>query len=94
MSNLEQLVDRHIKEYEARLKHVDEMMEQAEAAAGLHEELHEIKQEREAVAEEMQKLRSTAAEDWSEKGGPMVMWDIVAQRLENLVEKVERWKPH
>ena len=29
-----------------------------------------------------------------EKGGPMIMWDIVAQKLEALVEKVEHWKVH
>ena len=98
MTNTEQLVDRHIREYEARLKHVDELMTAAEKSAQANTarlaELQVIKQERDKLGEELHAPGQQAAIDWSEKAGPMVMWDVVAERLEHLVERVEHWRAH
>jgi hypothetical protein len=27
--------------------------------------------------------------DWMEEGGPMIVWDIMAERIEELVERIE-----
>ena len=99
MTNKEQLVERHIREYEARMKHIDELMESADAAlsgtsatSALSEELDSIKQERERLQSHMETMQKESEIAWTEKGGPMVMWDVVAERLESLLEKVEHWK--
>lgn len=98
MTNTEHLVERHIKEYEARLKHIDELMKSADdalsgnaATSELHEELDILKQEREQMHTELDVLRERSAIAWSKKGGPMVMWDVMAGRLESLLEKVQHW---
>lgn len=99
MTNKEQLVERHIREHEARLKHIDELMESADAALSgsqtddeLSSELDSLKHDREKLYTSLEELREKSAIAWTEKGGPMVMWDVVAARLENLLEKVEHWK--
>jgi DNA repair exonuclease SbcCD ATPase subunit len=92
MSDINQLAESHIKEHEARLKHIDELMEQADKAKHEAEdsaELESLKQERVTLANHLDELREQSAEEWAEKGGPMVMWDIVASRLEKLVERIK-----
>lgn len=96
MPNINQLAESHIREHEARLKHIDELMEQVDKAkqtaadsSEVSEELAKLKQERGALASQLEELRKTSAEEWAEKGGPMVMWDIVADRLEKLVERAK-----
>ena len=88
MTNLEQLAERHIREYEARLKHIDELMERAENAAAAKQGIapQELEQKRRKLADELQKHET---EEWAEKGGPMVLWDILAKRLEDIVERIE-----
>ena len=96
MPNINQLAESHIKEHEARLKHIDELMEQADKAkheaeesSEVSAELESLKQERSSLAYQLDELRKHSAEEWAEKGGPMVMWDIVADRLEKLVERIK-----
>lgn len=96
MPDINQLAERHIREHEAHLKHIDELMEQVDkakqAAADSSEvsaELADLKQERGILANHLDELREKSAEEWAEKGGPMVMWDIVADRLEKLVERIK-----
>ena len=96
MPNINQLAESHIKEHEARLKHIDELMEQADKAkqaaadsSKVSEELESLKQERASLAYQLDELRQQSAEEWAEKGGPMVMWDIVADRLEKLLERIK-----
>ena len=88
MTDLEHLAEHHILEYESRLKHFDELMNRAKEAEAAHlgEELAEIEKERDRLVED---FKQKSAEEWAEKGGPMVMWDIVAQRLESLVERIK-----
>ena len=94
MPDINQLAERHILEHEARLKHIDELMgkvDQAEQKTGSPEvsaELADLKQERNVLANHLDELRKKSAEEWAEQGGPMVIWDIVADRLEKLVERV------
>jgi DNA repair exonuclease SbcCD ATPase subunit len=90
--DINQLAESHIKEHEARLKHIDELMEQADKAKHEAEdsaELESLKGERVTLANHLDELREQSAEEWAEKGGPMVMWDIVADRLEKLVERIK-----
>ncbi len=96
MPDINQLAESHIKEHEARLKHIDELMEQADKAKHAAEdssevsaELEDLKGERVTLANHLDELREQSAEEWAEKGGPMVMWDIVADRLEKLVERIK-----
>jgi hypothetical protein len=88
MTNLEQLAERHMREYTARLKHIDELMERAEKAAAAKQGIppEDLEEKRRKLADE---LLQHETEDWAEKGGPMVLWDIVAKRLEDIVERIE-----
>jgi len=92
MTTLDELVDRHVKEYNSRLKHIDELAEQA---AALEEESHlaelaELKSERNKLADYLKELEQNPSEKSLEKSGPMAIWDIVAKRLEKLVAKIHK----
>ena len=88
MKNIEQLVERNIREHEVRIHHIDTLLARANevGADKLGPELDELKQEYANLTEE---ARQRSIREWAEKSGPMVMWDIVAQRLENLVERIK-----
>ncbi len=94
MSTDEQLVERNIRYYEARLKHIDELFEKASKAAagtpGADKELAELKAERSKLADELAQMKEKSLEEWAKEGGPMVIWDVLAERLENLVERLEK----
>jgi hypothetical protein len=96
MPDINQLAEHHILEHEARLKHIDELFEKADKASQasadsseFSEELAKLKQERAMLVEQLDEIRKKSIEEWAKKGGPMVMWDIVANRLENLIERVK-----
>ena len=92
MTTDEQLVERNILHYEARLKHVDELFEKAHKAAApeASEELAELKKERGKLADDLEKLKQKSLEEWAKEGGPMVIWDLLAERVEKLVERLEK----
>lgn len=90
MTKLDDLVDQQVKEYNSRLKHIDELAEQA---AALEEESHlaelaELKSERNKLADYLKELEQNRSEKSLEMTGPMYIWDVIAQRLEKLVEKI------
>jgi len=99
MTKLNQLIQQHILEHESRLKHVDELLERAQAgvaqtggaAAG---QLADVKRERDQLSSRVEELKLRPPGEWSkeefEKTGPMVVWDTLAQKLEKLVERMER----
>ena len=92
MTDINHLAERHIREHEAHLKHIDELMEQANTAKHAEEdraELENLKQERGSLEQQLEEMKLHSEEEWAEKGGPMVMWDIVADRLEKLVERIK-----
>ena len=96
MPDINQLAERHIREHEARLKHIDELMGQVDKvqqtatdSSKVSAELDELKQERNVLANHLEELKKKSAEEWAGRGGPMVMWDIVAERLEKLVEHIK-----
>ncbi len=98
--SLEQLVEQHVRAYESRLKHIDELLARArERADGLQEgtaelaELAELERERERLAALVASYRRRAREGTErevlEHLGPMIVWEEVAKRLEALVERLE-----
>lgn len=96
MTNLEHLVEQHVTEYAARLKHVDEMVEQIQGAAteDLDSEIQDLIKERDRLASHVEQMKLRSVEDWEKEelaqAGPMGVWDALAQQLERLVERIER----
>ncbi|MDH5356626.1 MAG: hypothetical protein OEY09_19445 [Gammaproteobacteria bacterium] len=97
----EQLVEQHIREYDARQKHVDELIAQAkEAARDLAKdhtaktELAQIQGQHAELLQQTEELKRMPLEHWREEmiqsAGPMAIWDMLAQQLEDLVERMER----
>jgi hypothetical protein len=101
MTDINRLTERHIREHEARLGRVDELIDRARKGAGehaefaqVHTELDELVRERDRQAVRIDDMKARAAEKWEEeeieRSGPMGIWDALAGKLEALVEKVER----
>ncbi len=93
MTNEEQLVESHVREYESRLRHIDELIARASKTdfqkVEYQSELSDLKQKRNKLSGHLDEIKALSAEEWAKKGGPMVIWDIVAERLEKLVEYLE-----
>lgn len=101
MTAKEHLVEQHIREYESRQKHLDELIERAhQASKGLTDnhdlkiELEKVKDQHEELVEKTEKLKRMPLEHWREEtirnAGPMAIWDILAQKLEDIVERLEK----
>ena len=105
MTSLDQIVDRHILEYESRLKHVDELLAQAYRHGGLDHpgigaHLKDIARKRDQLADQFTRLKPGSTSQPSEalhleeevigKAGPMAILDAVALQLEKLVERLGR----
>jgi len=100
MSNQELLVAQHIREYESRLKHIDELYECARHANEEMDDGHEAKADLDAyarhrsmLADQTRKIKTMSLDHWREEtmhsAGPMAIWDLLAQKLEGLVERLE-----
>ena len=93
MSNIDQLAEQHIKQYESQLKHIDEIMARAhnevKEDTDITAELKELAEHRGELADYIEELKDKAPFEWMEEGGPMVLWDVVAERIEQLVERIE-----
>ncbi|MES9961130.1 MAG: hypothetical protein ABW089_11890 [Sedimenticola sp.] len=94
------LVEQRIREYESRLKHLDEMIEKAATGVGEAQEHDEIKAKLKQIQKERDKLEShfeqmklKPGENWEveeiEKSGPMGIWDVLAQDLEHLLKHLK-----
>ena len=101
MTDIDKLVDRRIHEYESRLKHIDELYEKAHQASEKLDDDHELKTElgqyheqRVDLAKHTAKLKELPLDHWREdmirSSGPMAIWDVLAQKLEDLVERIEK----
>ncbi len=94
------LFDKHIKEYDMRLRHIDELLQRAHAKTAPYKEheaaveLARLQKERDRYANWVNEQRIRPLGNWRqeeiEKAGPMGIWDAVAQQLERLVERLER----
>lgn len=101
MTSKEQLVEQHIREYESRRKHIDELIARADDASKALEDDHSIRSELKQyqgehadLVEHAEKLKTMPLEHWREEtiqsAGPMAIWDVIAQKLEDLVERAEK----
>ena len=100
MSNKEHLIEQHILAYESRLKHIDELYQRAHDAAeqldethDAHSELKDYKTQHQQLQQEADEIKSMSLDQWREEtvrsAGPMAIWDIFAQKLEDFVERHE-----
>ena len=100
MTTKEQLIDQHIREYESRLKHIDELYERAHSATAHLDDGHETRSElkdyatqRSHLQQQSDEVKTMTVADWREEtvksAGPMAIWDILAQKLEDFVERHE-----
>ena len=99
----EQLIEQHIREYESRLKHIDELFEQAhqvtehlDESHQSHSELKDYKDQAKYYlgaqeGDEAEEIKTMAVKKWREEttqaAGPMAIWDILAQKLEDFIER-------
>lgn len=101
MTNKEKLVEQHIREYELRHKHMDELIVRAKHAAlhlddehQLKSELKDYRQQHTELIDQTKELKKMPLKNWREdeiqSAGPMAIFDILAQKLEDLVERIER----
>lgn len=100
MTTREQLIDQHIREYESRLRHIDELYERAQQAAahpgvgdGADAELGELRAQLSLLRETTHRIKAMPTEKWraetARAAGPMAIWDVVAQKLEDFIERHE-----
>ena len=100
MTTKEQLIDQHIREYESRLRHIDELYDRAreaaghpEEATGLGSELRDLKAQMALLRETTEEIKAMPVDKWRDEtarsAGPMAIWDILAQKLENFIERHE-----
>ncbi|HEY5602673.1 MAG TPA: hypothetical protein VIM41_06155 [Gammaproteobacteria bacterium] len=91
MTRIDKLAERQAVEHESRLKHIDELLKQAEQAGdeASKAELEELEEKQTAMGDYIERLREESPEQFMQTAGPMVMWELVAQRLEKLVEKIK-----
>ena len=102
MTTKEHLIEQHILEYESRMKHIDELYDRAHQAAGhideaphKHVGLKKLDAQRELLQHTTEHIKSLPVDHdhWREatlrNAGPMAVWDILAQKLEDFVERHE-----
>ena len=100
MTNKEHLIEQHILEYESRMKHIDELYQRAHQAAGkidnadgAQSRLNELTAQRSLLQETTESIKTMPLDRWREatasSAGPMAVWDILAQKLEDFVERHE-----
>ena len=100
MTTKEQLIDQHIREYESRLKHISELYERADKATEHLDDGHKARSELNEYATRHSQMQQKADEvrtmpvgNWREEtvqsAGPMAVWDVLAQKLEDFIERHE-----
>lgn len=100
MTNKSQLIEQHIREYDSRLNHIDEMMKKAHAATtespehkDLHTELSDLSLEHQKLEVRIDEFK-LKSNDWKleeiVKDGPMGALDALAQQIERFVERLEK----
>ena len=100
MTSKEHLIEQHIREYESRMRHIDELYQRAHPAAGkidnaddAQSTLNELAVQRSLLQETTDSIKTMPLEKWREStasnAGPMMVWDILAQKIEDFVERHE-----
>ena len=98
MNNIEHLIEQHIREYESRLRHIDELYDRAHSAATdkteeVHSDLKNLAAQRDLLHDTTRQMRDMPLDRWQRESlrnaGPMVVWDVFARKLEDFVERHE-----
>ena len=99
MTSKEQLIEQHIREYESRLKHIDELFQRAQEAANQpdgkqnDDKLRDFAAQRALLQQTADHVKEMPLDHWREEtvraAGPMAVWDIYAQTLEDFIERHE-----
>ncbi len=100
MSNKEHLIEQHVREYESRLRHIDELYQRAhevtehlESDDSTRHELKQLGQQRDQLEEQTEKVKELSLDELQHqielKAGPMAIWDVLARKLEEFVERHE-----
>ncbi len=95
------LVEQRLREYDLRLRHVDELLDyankelaQSPMDADTRALLSKLTDERDRLAGWLAETKLKPLENWKQdeirKAGPMAIWDAIAQQMEGLVERIER----
>ena len=101
MTDINRLVEQHIREYEAHRDHIEALMAKAHDRISEAPEHRELRTQLDALTAERDKLvvrldefRLKSVENWREeeieRSSLMGVWDALAQQLERLVERLER----
>lgn len=101
MADYDDLMQRHNRRYQVRLKYLDDLLAEADGRKGtgpearaVDEELTALRREREALLKDAERLKQKRPEGYQDEtlegSGPMIMWELVAKRLEGLIERVGR----
>ena len=98
MSRKDDLVEQNIREYLSRMKHIDELYEKAHEAigdsereGGSRQELDKLAMQRAVLKDKVEEINTIDVNHWREdmieSAGPMAVWDILAQKLEDFIER-------
>lgn len=83
----------HISRYQAKLKHLDDLLERArrhQVEEAEHQaELKELAAKREELVQHISDMENWQEQE-IEQAGPMAIWDAIAQQAEKLVERLEK----
>jgi len=99
MTNVNDLAEQHMLAYESRQRHTGELLERARQRigtgpehAGAQREVEQLAQQHAELSAALQKMKEEPQQDWQqgeiEQAGPMAVWDVLAQQLEKLVERL------
>jgi hypothetical protein len=99
MKDITQLVDQHILEYESRQQHINELLARARERTGegsehadVRSQLDKLEKERDRLSNQLDQLKCKNPNDWQQeeltKEGPLAIWDVLAQDIEKLLEKL------
>lgn len=100
MTDLNRLIEQHIREHDSRRKHFDELVEQARERVGesaehkeARDQLAELMAERDKLIVRVDEFKLKSLDGWREEEierfGLMGIWDALAQKLEDVVERLE-----
>ena len=101
MTDLNHLIEQHIREHDSRRKHFDELAEKARERVGesaehkeARDQLAELMAERDKLIVRVDEVKHKSLDQWREeeieRSGLMGIWDALAQKLEDVVERLER----
>lgn len=98
MQNREHLIDQHIREYESRQKHVDELIqrahEHAEGQPDAKQDLDKLVGKHGKLVSGLEDLKQGKVDPHAveaiEEAGPMGVWFGLVSELETFIEGVEK----